>query len=480
MTKRRSFFTGLAAILAASQTPCFAQGDDDIDVAEARPRIVGGVKAADGAYPFQAAIFIGSGGRGLCGGSLIDAEWVLTAAHCVTKTNSKRKLPARDFSVQIGGGRIDGEDASDASGALIDVVRVIAHDRYDPRTFANDVALLKLKTAVREVTPIALAETLQADPKIEKGGAMLTVTGYGVTEKEGTEKSGSLQELQQPLVSLESCKRAYPKDTITIARLCVGADTDGRSACQGDSGGPLFRAQNPDDGGATPRPMRQHGIVSSGKHCAEAGKYGVYARVSHYERWIRRRVAGARFDASEAWDGARAQLRDLIEELETAAPGAERGGLSISIRGASTFAPGDARPLVLDVEADFAGRLIMFSVNSVNDFVQLRPSRQWGHEAFAVEAGTSVVPDPQAIAEYKFLRSTLPGRGMIVAILFEGGDVLDQFAQKYAGFGADVVNKAQYLDELRYHLTANDDRPTTATPPRRVAFATAEFTVARP
>jgi secreted trypsin-like serine protease len=44
------------------------------------PRIVGGVEAVPGAWPWQ--VYIEAGGFA-CGGSLIDARWVLTAAHCV-------------------------------------------------------------------------------------------------------------------------------------------------------------------------------------------------------------------------------------------------------------------------------------------------------------------------------------------------------------------------------------------------------------
>lgn len=52
-------------------------------------RIVGGQTAEKGSWPWQAMLAF-RGGSQFCGGSLIDENWVLTAAHCVYGSSEDR------------------------------------------------------------------------------------------------------------------------------------------------------------------------------------------------------------------------------------------------------------------------------------------------------------------------------------------------------------------------------------------------------
>ena len=48
-------------------------------------RIIGGTETSSNEFPWQVYLFkeTNSGARYVCGGSIIDSQWVLTAAHCV-------------------------------------------------------------------------------------------------------------------------------------------------------------------------------------------------------------------------------------------------------------------------------------------------------------------------------------------------------------------------------------------------------------
>lgn len=47
------------------------------------PRIIGGVEATLGRWPWQVSLYYSN--RHTCGGSIINSQWVVTAAHCVHK-----------------------------------------------------------------------------------------------------------------------------------------------------------------------------------------------------------------------------------------------------------------------------------------------------------------------------------------------------------------------------------------------------------
>ncbi len=110
--------------------------------------------------------------------------------------------------------------------------------------------------------------------------AAFEVTGWGTTS-EGGKSSHALIIVSVPYVEQDVCNNSYG-GAIKGSMLCAGKK--GSDSCQGDSGGPLvLKSAN--------GPV---GVVSFGEGCGRENKYGVYTRVSSYQRWIQDNTAPAK------------------------------------------------------------------------------------------------------------------------------------------------------------------------------------------
>jgi len=220
----------------------------------AAEKIVGGVQAAKGEFPFLVSLRT-SWGSHFCGGSLIKKNWVLTAAHCVE------------------GGYLKGVavgllNQADTEGVeKFTVLEIIKHPGWDTNTMDNDFALVKL-SGDSKYAPITL------NAKELSGGEFVTA-GWGTTS-EGGSVSKNLMKVSVPFVTPAACSAAY--DGVTDSMICAGYPKGGKDSCQGDSGGPLMI------GSGSSRVLA--GVVSWGEGCARPNKPGVYAKVNGALEWI--------------------------------------------------------------------------------------------------------------------------------------------------------------------------------------------------
>ena len=294
---------GLAFAAAPGDT--WAQdGDRPVDQAKARvdqlqrgvaaeepgttAKIVGGIMAPAGKFPFQTALIFSETPEGsehfgqFCGGSLIasgqDQGWVLTAAHCVPDT-----APG-EVDVYVGSTILPSGSSSAASagGVRAHVDEIIVHDQYDAATSDNDIALLHFTGPIPSDLKTAVAATPAHDKQFVFPLGDAVVIGWGATAESG----GTTPQLMRVWVDIqdsELCEANYkeviPNLEITDNMLCAGLPEGGQDSCQGDSGGFLGAPLGNGD-------YVQLGVVSFGVGCARPKLFGVYTRVANYTDWI--------------------------------------------------------------------------------------------------------------------------------------------------------------------------------------------------
>lgn len=205
-----------------------------------------------------------------CGGSLVDEDTFVTAAHCVEGLlpvpvlNSLINPVIQTVYVHLGSNE-KGE------GERIQVESIHIHPDY---ATTGDIAVLKLSKA-SSAQPIAIAQP--GDAIHYPTGELVTVAGWGATS-EGGSTSDQLLEVDVPIVSDGACG-AYYGTFHGPSEVCAGTAQGGKDSCQGDSGGPLMA----EDGEGNPLLI---GVVSRGEGCARAGVPGVYTEVAYYADWI--------------------------------------------------------------------------------------------------------------------------------------------------------------------------------------------------
>ncbi|MFC4336307.1 S1 family peptidase [Salininema proteolyticum] len=171
--------------------------------------IVGGGPATE-EYPFMAALL--SGGRQICGATLVSDRWLVTAAHCT----------GGSMSVRLG------SHNRSSGGEVVPVSQYINHPSYNGGN--HDIALLELSRSV-SFEPAQMASSAPGS------GTGVRLLGWGQTCPQRGCDGGSetLKELNTSVLASSNCQTWGQGD------LCIDGSTS-QTACYGDSGGPALQS----------------------------------------------------------------------------------------------------------------------------------------------------------------------------------------------------------------------------------------------
>ncbi|NXA71616.1 PRS55 protease, partial [Thryothorus ludovicianus] len=172
-----------------------------------------GTAVEPGEFPWL--VSIRSHGQHICGGSIISALWILTAAHCFAD-----KLPP-DLTVAVGG--------ADLSLPLEEYNpdSLILHEEFNSTSLQNDIALIQLSNPIefsKEKTPICLPFTCDMDTwqhcwaaGWESTSAALLILLFSFAAA-----SRVLQKAQMKLISREKCLEQIPH--LVGSMMCAEAE----------------------------------------------------------------------------------------------------------------------------------------------------------------------------------------------------------------------------------------------------------------
>ncbi|KAM7293146.1 trypsin-1-like [Ixodes scapularis] len=197
-------------------------------------RIVGGEDAGALEFPWQVSLrrqvpFVNIDLGHICGGSIVNEQFVVTAAHCVDESF------ALSYAVVVGDQNVNKKDSTEDR---IGVSYFRQHPKWNRATVNYDYAIVKLARKLnftgkhKHLMPICLPEKDQGFD-----GETCTASGWGLTKdqsQEGSQTPDQLQKVDLPIVPYNVCREYYEAVNVVHedTMICAGPEEGGKSVCQ--------------------------------------------------------------------------------------------------------------------------------------------------------------------------------------------------------------------------------------------------------
>lgn len=198
------------------------------------PKVVGGREAFEHEAPYIVSLqvdFLGEGSfRHICGGSIITAAWVLSAAHCVTEVGL-------DLNYQIVAGQ---HDLASVSGReqTRSVAEYLIHESFvsGPIVGPFDIMVLRLESDLELVEGVVEGINLPPAGRISSGSS--TLFGWGSTSDTSTSSFPNiLHTVSKPIINWELCREivnaAFDHEPLHSSNLCTGPLDTNHASCNG-------------------------------------------------------------------------------------------------------------------------------------------------------------------------------------------------------------------------------------------------------
>jgi trypsin len=233
-------------------------------------RIVGGFEANPKRHPFFTQLLVSTESDSAwgCGGTLIAADVVLTAAHCVSADDSSDPIWSIEMWVN------STSVYSSPHEYYRSAISYLVYPLYDAATISHDLALIFLDEPVTGVTLAKINKNANS-PAV---GKALTAIGLGLMQRPSEVEATYLMQVSMNTRAASDCSSFFGSTYFKNAnQICAGST---KGTCQGDSGGPLLIS------GTSASTDVQVGITSYSASSACGRHPNAFTRVSTYATWI--------------------------------------------------------------------------------------------------------------------------------------------------------------------------------------------------